>query len=184
MICPSPQGESNKALKVSGTGLYEVLKWTFNPKAKNPAYASNKTGGYMYRVAGIKDGSGSCEGKYVPSQPIMATVDVGTAVTLDAYLTATVFYAIPAIVDSLKIDVDLNTGEFVSWTMDFSTVGAWTNPASGLMAKAPEGEEASPEDGAPLADTATAPTVDATAGGGLSPVQLLLTTAIGTGVYT
>lgn len=124
-------------VKIGATQVCEVCKWSFTPKANNPSYASNKTGGYKARVAGIKDGSGSIEGKYDPANPIMATLDVGTLVTLKLYLTATVFYSVPSIIDSLKIDVDLDTGDFVSFTADFSTNGAWTNPVAGLVAAPP-----------------------------------------------
>lgn len=126
-------------VKIGATQVCEVCKWGFTPKANNPSYASNKTAGYKARVAGIKDGSGSIEGKYDPANPIMSTLDVGTLVTLKLYLTATVFYSVPSIIDSLKIDVDLDTGDFVSFTADFSTNGAWTNPVAGFMAPRPPG---------------------------------------------
>lgn len=133
-------------VKIGSTQVAETCKWNFSPKSNNPAYASNKTGGYKARVAGIKDGSGSIDGKYDPAEPIMAVLDVGTEVTLKLYLTATVFYSVPSIIDTLKINVDIDTGDIVSWTADFSTNGAWTNPLAGLTAERPDGEEAPPEE--------------------------------------
>jgi len=126
-------------VKIGSTQISEVCKWNFNPKANNPAYSSNKTGGYKARVAGIKDGSGAIEGKWDPANPATAVIDVATLVTLKLYLTATVFYSVPAIIDALKIDVDIDTGDIVSFSADFSTNGAWTNPAAGLFAPAPDG---------------------------------------------
>jgi hypothetical protein len=82
--------------------------------------------------------------------------DVGTLLTLKLYLTALGFYTVPAIIDSLRFQVDIDTGDFVSYTADFSTNGAWTNPGAGEAGIEPGGmplEAAQPldDEGKPLA---------------------------------
>jgi hypothetical protein len=130
-------------VKIGSTQISEVSKWSYNPKVTIHAYSSNKTGGYKKKVAGIKDGTGSIEGIYDPANPIMATIDIGTAVTLKLYLTATVFYSVPAIISSLKLDVDIDTGDFVKYSSDFEATGAWTNPLAGLRVANPGAEDKS-----------------------------------------
>lgn len=125
--------------KLGGVQISELCKWSANPKANITAYASNKTGGFKWRVAGVKDMTGSMEGKYDPATPIMAQIDVGSVVALRLYLTATGFYALNAMIENLKLNVDLDSGEPVSWSADWGSVGPWTNPVAGVRADAPKG---------------------------------------------
>lgn len=120
-------------VKISGTAICEIMKWSFNPKCNVPAYASNKTSGYKRRVAGVKDGSGSMEGAWDPATPAITVIDPGTGATLRLYINATQYYDVPAVIESFKLDVDVDTGEIVKWSADFGTNGAWTNPVAGLM---------------------------------------------------
>lgn len=125
-------------VKIGTTSICEIRKWSFNPKSNNPSYASNKTAGYKRRVAGVKDGSGSMEGAWDPATPAVAVIDVGTDVTLKLYINATQFYSVPAVIDSFKVDVDVDGGEIISWSSDFATNGAWTNPVAGMTLPAGE----------------------------------------------
>ncbi len=117
-------------VKIGSTQIAEITKWGFNPKANVPKYASNKTGGYKAAVAGIKDGSGSLEGKWDPAIPATTVIAPGTSVTLKLYINATQFWSVPSIIEGFKHDVDLDTGEIVSWSADFQTNGAWTDPVA------------------------------------------------------
>ena len=132
-------------VKIGATSICEIRKWSFNPKSNNPAYASNKTSGYKRRVPGVKDGSGSLEGAWDPASPAISVIEVGTEVTLLLYITATQNYSVPSVIDSFKLDVDVDEGEIVSWTADFSTNGAWTNPSAALTM--PSGMQAPGEGG-------------------------------------
>jgi hypothetical protein len=124
---------------IGSTAVSETTKWNFGPKSNNPKYCSNKTAPYTWRVPGVKDGSGSADGKWDPTNPLTAVLDVGTLFTGKFYLDAVAYYQVPAVVDDIKLNVDIDTGEIVSWTVTFSTVGAWTNPTSGMMAPRPDG---------------------------------------------
>jgi hypothetical protein len=113
---------------VASTPVAEITKWTFNAKSNNPAWASSDSAGYKKRVAGVKDGSGSIEMKYDPSNSFLAQADVGTSATLKLYINATKFFSVPAIFDSYDFEVDLDDGDVVGVSADFSANGAWTNP--------------------------------------------------------
>lgn len=114
---------------VAGTGVAHCTKWSFNPKSNNPAWASCDTNGFKTRVGGVKDGSGSMEGKFDTAHPFYDAMDVGTEITALLYINATMFYSIPAIIDDYSIEVDMNEGEVVGWSANFSTRGAWTEPS-------------------------------------------------------
>jgi hypothetical protein len=139
----------NGDVKVTGTQVAEVKKWHFAPKANVPKYASNKTAGYKRAVAGVKEGAGSIDFVWDPSNPLTGTLDVGTAATLTLYINAAQFYSVPAVIESITLDVDLDTGEIVGGNMTFVANGAWTNPVSQLTA---EELDALPkdEDGKPI----------------------------------
>jgi hypothetical protein len=98
-----------------------VTSWSFNPTSNNPAFATESTGGYKDRVAGIQDGSGSIEGKWDGS----ADFTVGAEVTM-TLSDGTNSYSVPAIIDSYSVEVNATDGEPVSWSADFSINGAWT----------------------------------------------------------
>lgn len=137
-------------VKIGTTSICEIRKWSFNPKSNNPAYASNKTGGYKKRVAGVKDGTGSMEGAWDPATPATAVINPGTSATLKLYINATQFYSVPSIIDSFKLDVDVDSGEIVGWSADFGSDGAWTDPTTSMTLPegiAPEGASPDGEEG-------------------------------------
>lgn len=121
-------------VKIATTDVAEIRNWKFNPKANNPKYASNKTSGYKRTVAGVKEGSGSMSGAWDHAIDFLAVVDVGTSVTLKLYTDTTHFFSVPSVIDDCSVNVDVENGEIVSWDSNFSTNGAWTNPASPMMA--------------------------------------------------
>lgn len=122
-----------------GTQVTELTKWGFNPKCGTSAWASNRSGGYKKRVAGNKDGSGSMEGKWDPTAPITDMLEEGTEVTLNLVITGAQKYIVPAIIEGIKLDVDLDSGDVVGWSADWSTTGPWTKPTplASLMAPMP-----------------------------------------------
>ncbi len=119
----------NGYAKIGATNIAEVTGWSFKPSSNNSAWGSSDSSGYKKRVAGTKDGSGSIEGKYDPSTSFIGVIDVGTEVTLLLYINATKYYSVPSIIDSYDLSVDINDGEVVGFSADFSTNGTWTNPS-------------------------------------------------------
>ena len=127
-------GKDGSVETTSGSGggdgaQAEITGWTFNTTSNNPSWASSTSPGFKKRVAGVKDGSGSISGKYNSANAIFDTLEVGVTVTLTLKVNATNFYAVPAIIDSFNIEVDMDNGDVVGWTADFSTNGEWTEPA-------------------------------------------------------
>ena len=117
----------------------EVTKWSFKATSNNPAWASSDSDGYKKRVGGVKDGSGSIEAKVDRSSLFLADLDVGTELTLHLFpethfnnatppVEDSIQWEVPAIVDSYDVNVDIDGGEAVSVTIEFSTNGEWTSP--------------------------------------------------------
>ncbi len=118
----------NGKVQVAGTDIAEVTKWSFNPTSNNSSWASSSTAGYKDRVGGSKDGSGTIEGKLDVTDPIYNQLEEGDEFTGLFYIDDTRFYEVPAIVDSMDLEVDIDDGEVVGWSIDFSTRGQWTKP--------------------------------------------------------
>jgi hypothetical protein len=119
----------NGLVKSGSTQLAEITGWKLSTKSNNPAWNSSTSSGSKKRVAGVKDGSGSFDLKVDDSDEIYDTLVEGDSVTLNLYLNATKFFAVPALIDNIDYDVDINDGEVVAATVAFSTNGAWTKPA-------------------------------------------------------
>lgn len=116
----------NGQVKIGATTLADVTQWTLQKLSNNPSYASSSTAGHKKRVAGVKDARGVVQMKF--NDAAAAGLDEGDSVTLLLYVDATHFYSVPALVDSYRVDVDINTGEIVGATAEFSANGAWTEP--------------------------------------------------------
>ncbi len=113
---------------VGGAQVCELTSWSFNPTSNNPSWSSNKSGGFKKREAGVKDGSGSFEGKYDEDVSIFSLLREGSKVVLTLKLNASISFTVNAIVDDLTVEVDLDDGEIVSFTVNFSIDGIWTPP--------------------------------------------------------
>jgi len=123
------------SVQKNGVAIAEVLSWTFNPTSNNPSWASSSTPGYKQRKPGVKDGSGSCTVKFDSSSGVgvQAFLHYGAAedevaLTLKLYLNDTLFFSIPAVIDGISYEVDINDGEVVEASFDFSINGEWTDP--------------------------------------------------------
>ncbi len=120
-------GKDGKVL-AGTTTLAEITQWTFQTRSNNVAYGSSATAGYRRRVAGAKDGRGTIRGKLDPADPLTNAFEEGDTVTLQLYLDASRFYSVPALIDTLQFEVDIDSGDIVGWVAEFSTDGAWTKP--------------------------------------------------------
>lgn len=108
---------------VDAADVPDATKWTWNPKNETQAYASSDTGGWRKRLPGVYDGSGSWECKAQSATP---PVKPGALVSLTLTLaTGVAFAAGPAIIDDISTEVDLDTGNIVAWTINFSANGKW-----------------------------------------------------------
>lgn len=121
--------QSGKGGKVvSGSDqIAHVTKWSFEGTSNNPAFASSDTDGQKTRVPGVQDSSGSLDFIFDFANIITSMLDRGSEVTLKLYKYGTSYIEMPAIVDSISYDTDINDGEPVSGTLTFSQTAAYTN---------------------------------------------------------
>lgn len=115
-------------ITIGSSNLTECMGWSFDRSVADHPYASCATNGYKKRVAGTKDGTGSLNGMQDPADPIENYFVEGSQVTLRLYYTAAKFYSVPAQINRLGIEVDIDDGAPVPWTADFGANGAWTLP--------------------------------------------------------
>ena len=120
-------------LHVDGAEVTPVTNWRLDKTSGNKHYAANDTGGARRRVAGVRDSSGSFELKADDTGNV--PVEEGDAVTLQLHVDGggANYYEVPAIVDRLRVEVDISEGEIVAWLVEFSGNGAIT--PHGILAK-------------------------------------------------
>ena len=109
----------------NSTEVLQVTGWSLTHTSHNSAWASSSTGGYRQRVAGVKDWGGSFTAKY--DAAIVPTVGQSAALVLE--LDGSDSATGTAIIDSVSLVVDINTGEAVGYSLAFSGNGALTMPS-------------------------------------------------------
>jgi hypothetical protein len=109
-------GKNGKVIQ-GAVDIVDTLGWTLNLISNNPAYASNATAGHKTRVVGVADNNGTFTYAY---QGGAAEITQGQAVTLKLYLNATKFWTVPAVIDSIAHNTDINDGAIVTLTASFS----------------------------------------------------------------
>ena len=113
-------------IKIGSTAIPDILGWTFDKTANGDQFGSSSGAGYAKAVVGTKRGSGTITAKWDASAA--STIAEGVSATLLLYLNATEFYSVPAIITSFSLNVDIDTGNANSFTANFLTNGAWTEP--------------------------------------------------------
>lgn len=114
----------NGTLFLGENEVSPVTNWKLVATSDNPDYAANDTAGWKKRVAGVRDASGSFEVKVADDK--QCPVEEGDSVSLALHLDATGdnYYEVPAIIDKISVDVDINKGEIVACIVEFSGNGA------------------------------------------------------------
>ena len=107
--------------------LADIKNWTLNRKVATHAYASSDTAGVKKRVAGVKDYSGKFDGNIQDNAA--ADVVEGDSVTLKLYIDATHFYTVPCVIESVDIEVDIDDGNMVTYSAQFSGDGEMIEPS-------------------------------------------------------
>jgi hypothetical protein len=120
-------GDDGKVL-IGGTPLADIAAWSLETTTRSVAYASSATGGFRKRLPGVKEGRGRIQFKLDVTSPITNSINEGSAVTLLLYLDATRFYTVPAVIESLQVEVAIDGGQLIGGQAEFSTDGAWTKP--------------------------------------------------------
>ena len=110
-------------LKLGDTEVTRVTHWKIEKTSGGKAYTANDTGGAKKRVAGVKDCSGRFEIKAGDSDAV--PVEEGDVVTLQLHVddSGANYYEVPAIVDTIRAEVDISEGKTVAHVVAFSGNG-------------------------------------------------------------
>lgn len=123
-------------VKVATTEVAQVTKWTFEESAEVDKFAHSDSAGYKDGVAGSKDVKGSIEAKFADAGT--SPFDVGDRISLelltDGELTPKGSLTGDAIIASMSVEVDIDTGNAIGFSASYEGVGAWTK--AGMFLKA------------------------------------------------
>lgn len=110
-----------------------LVHWRLERTAANKHYVANDTGGARRRLPGARDCSGSFEIKAAAAG--RAPVEEGDVVLLKLHADASGdnYYEAPAVIDRVRVEVDVSEGRTVAWLVDFSGDGPVT--AHGILAR-------------------------------------------------
>ena len=120
-------GDDGKVL-IGATPLADITAWSLTTKAAAKSYVSSATGGHRKAVVGAKHGAGRIRFLLDPADPITSGFDIGSQVTLLLYLDDTRFYSVPAVIEAIRMNVEIDEGKLVGGEAEFVTSGAWTKP--------------------------------------------------------
>lgn len=113
-----------------GASAYgEATSWNMTDEVDTTRFGTFGGGGFKKTVGGQRSANGSVEGKYDFNMPVEDFVGPGDEVVLKLYIDTTKFYQMSAVIKSLQINVNGDSGEPVSWTMQYESNGTITEPA-------------------------------------------------------
>lgn len=116
------------SVSAGGSDVAEVTAWSLTTKARNPSYASSATGGWRTRRSGVRDAMGVVHFKLDFADPATDLLEEGTAVSLQLNLDATRAFVVPAIIDEIAWEVDVDDGDVIGGRAEFSATGPVTKP--------------------------------------------------------
>lgn len=102
----------------------EVTKFTIESKANVGKWGSNLSGGHKKALAGVREKTGTVEFK-IPEGG-SAEIDDGDEVTLHLKPDGSADQTGLAVIESVSIDVDVDTGDPVGGSFTWHANGAWT----------------------------------------------------------
>lgn len=123
-------GKDGKVL-IGATPIADVVRWTFRGTARSVAYASNRTEEHLRHVPGTQSGSGTIAFQFNPAAPATEQLAAGSKVVLLLHLDAARHYEVPAVIEHLELQTDIDTGALIGGSAQFATDGVWTEPNFG-----------------------------------------------------
>ena len=119
----------NARVQSGASAFVHVAEWEFTAESNNPDYRSSGTAGWVGRVAGHSQVTGSFRMFIDDATPQWASPVVmvpGVSIAdLRLYEDAATFHSGPAIVDSIVPRADIDGDGIVEMTVNFSSTGAW-----------------------------------------------------------
>lgn len=113
----------------SFTEIPDTRQWSFELDSDNKAYRSSSTGGGTKREAGHSDITGGSIQVYAPDSPDDFPVREGDKVDLKLVESSSKTHYVEAIIDKINPATDIEGGEIVGYTINFSGDGAYTAPS-------------------------------------------------------
>lgn len=128
-------------LTSDGIEVAELTDWKLRKTGGAKAYTANDTGGAAKRVSGAKDCSGEFEVKVAQGRQM--PVEEGDAVTLRLHVddSGANYFQVPAVIDAVRVSVDVDQGKIVACRVGFSGNGPVT--AYGILEVADSGSSGS-----------------------------------------
>jgi hypothetical protein len=111
-------------LYLGGDEVVPLSNWKLITTSSNPAYVANDTGGWKKRAVGVQDSAGSFEIKAAADQHCPLQEGDAAALKLHLDRTGDNYYDVPAIIDRIRVDVDINQGGLIAYVVEFSGNGA------------------------------------------------------------
>ncbi len=120
-------------LRLGGAEVLHLANWQIEKTAATKTYTANDTGGARARLASAKDSSGRLEIKATDSGHLpLAEGDV-VALALHADGSGQNYYALSAVINSVRVEVDIANAKPVAYIIHFSGNGPIA--AHGVLSK-------------------------------------------------
>ncbi len=113
----------NGTLHLGSAEVLHVIFWQIEKTAANRAYAANDTGGAKRRVSGVKDCTGRLEVKATDGAKVPVAEGDLVALALHADGSGENYYGLSAVVDSIRVEVDISDGKPIAYGIRFSADG-------------------------------------------------------------
>jgi D-mannonate dehydratase len=120
-------------LRLANTEVLHLANWQIEKTAANKSYTANDTGGARARVAGVKDCTGRLEIKATDSGTLPLAEGDTVALALHADDSGQNYYGLSAVIDAVRVEVDISDAKPVAYLVRFSGNGPIT--AHGVLGK-------------------------------------------------
>lgn len=115
----------NGEVLVGGVKIARITKWDINPTVGETAWGDSDSAGHTNREPGRKDSTGNIEGKLDQNDDVTLLFVPGDKVNLTLWLSATAldYYYVPAMIQGISFEVDVDTQAVVGWSATFGENG-------------------------------------------------------------
>ena len=128
MTAPNYSHGKDGCVTVGSTEL-RTSSWDLDYGNETKEVTTCQSGGWREYIAGLSGGSGTFKAFWdLNANPTASPPGLlpGSIVTLKLYVSATSYFRCDAIIESLKVTVDVN--DVINWTASFKATGAITLP--------------------------------------------------------
>lgn len=107
------------------TTVIDCTGWTMDRTVELQEYAACSTNGNYANIPGNVRATGNLTGYTDDTAHISSFFDVGDEILLYLYLNATRFHQVPAIIESVSEEVQVEQGSLVGWQATYKNQGSW-----------------------------------------------------------